>query len=87
MVLGDRGSRRFYVVLVQVALIAAVVCAALTTWWALLALVAAPLAIRAVRVIGSGATGRELIPVLRDSGLLELVYAVGLSAGLVIGSF
>ncbi|MFD1859016.1 1,4-dihydroxy-2-naphthoate polyprenyltransferase [Aeromicrobium camelliae] len=87
VVLGDRGSRRFYVVLVQVALIAAVVCAALTTWWALLALVAAPLAIRAVRVIGSGATGRELIPVLRDSGLLELVYAVGLTAGLVIGSF
>ena len=86
VVLGDRGSRRFYVLLITIAAAAAVWCAAVTTWWALLALVSAPLAARAVRVIGSGVTGRELIAVLRDSGLLELVYAVGLAAGLVIGS-
>ncbi|WP_293782111.1 1,4-dihydroxy-2-naphthoate polyprenyltransferase [uncultured Aeromicrobium sp.] len=86
VVLGDRGARRLYVALVQVALFAAVVCAALTTWWALLSLAAAPLAVRAIRVVGSGATGRDLVAVLRDSGLLELVYATGLTAGLVIGA-
>ena len=86
VVLGDRGSRRFYTLLIVIAAAAAVWYAAVTTWWALLAFASAPLAARAVRVIGSGATGRELIAVLRDSGLLELVYALGLAAGLVIGS-
>lgn len=83
VLLGDTGSRRLYVALVAVAA-ASAGAAAFVTPWALLALVAAPLAIRAVRVVTSGATGPALIPVLRDTGLLELVYAVGLAVGLAL---
>jgi 1,4-dihydroxy-2-naphthoate octaprenyltransferase len=44
------------------------------------------LAVRAVRVVVSEAVGPALIPVLRDTGLTELVYAVGLAAGLALGN-
>ncbi len=83
VLLGDAGSRRLYVVLVAIAA-ACAVAAAFVTPWALLALVSAPLAVRAVRVVTTGATGPALIPVLRDTGLLELVYAVGLAVGLCL---
>ncbi len=41
-----------------------------------------PLAVRARQVVASGAKGLALIPVLRDTGLAELVYAGGLALGL-----
>jgi 1,4-dihydroxy-2-naphthoate octaprenyltransferase len=84
VVLGPQRSRRFYAALVAVAFILAVLCG-LATWWALVALIALPLAVRAVRVVVSDAVGPALIPVLRDTGLAELLYAVGLTAGLVLG--
>ena len=49
--------------------------AATVTWWALLGLAAVPLALRALAVVRRGTTGPALIPVLRDTGLTELVYA------------
>ena len=70
-------------VLVAVAA-ACAVATAFVTPWALLALVSAPLAVCAVRVVTAGATGPALIPVLRDTGLVELAYAVGLAAGLCL---
>jgi 1,4-dihydroxy-2-naphthoate octaprenyltransferase len=85
VVLGPQRSRRFYAALVAVAFILAVLCG-LATWWALVALIALPLAVRAVRVVVSDAVGPALIPVLRDTGLAELLYAAGLTAGLVLGS-
>jgi len=85
VVLGDAGSRRFYVLLVLVAA-ASVVAAALATPWALLGLLAAPLAVRSARIVTSGAFGPALIPVLRDTGLTELVYALGLGIGLALGA-
>jgi len=84
VVLGPQRSRRFYAALVAVAFILAVLCG-LATWWALVSLIALPLAVRAVRVVVSDAVGPALIPVLRDTGLAELLYAVGLTAGLVLG--
>ncbi|CAN5432505.1 1,4-dihydroxy-2-naphthoate polyprenyltransferase [soil metagenome] len=85
VVLGDRRSRVFYVVLMLVAL-GAMIWAATFTPWALLALLGAPFAVRASAVVTGGATGRALIPVLQLTGLAELLYAVGLAAGLWIGS-
>jgi 1,4-dihydroxy-2-naphthoate octaprenyltransferase len=85
VVLGVRRSRRLYAALVALALLLAVLCA-LATPWALLGLIALPLAVRAVRVVVSEAVGPALIPVLRDTGLTELVYAVGLAAGLALGN-
>jgi 1,4-dihydroxy-2-naphthoate octaprenyltransferase len=81
--LGDGRTRGLYVGLLGAAFVLALVCAA---WrpWALLALAAVPLAVRPVRVIRSGATGRDLVAVLRDTGRLELGYAVLLAIGLAL---
>ena len=84
VVLGATRSRVLYAVLVALALAAAVVCVAATPW-ALLALVALPTAARAARVVLGRATGPALIPVLRDTGLTELMYAAGLALGLALG--
>jgi 1,4-dihydroxy-2-naphthoate octaprenyltransferase len=62
------------------------VLSALATPWTLLALIALPLAIKSVRVVVSDAVGPALIPVLKGTGLTELVYAVGLTVGLFLGS-
>ncbi|MRK00413.1 1,4-dihydroxy-2-naphthoate polyprenyltransferase [Aeromicrobium sp. S22] len=84
VVLGDAGTRRLYGLLMVVA-IGALVWAAFSTPWALLGLLALPLIGRAASIVASGAKGMALIPVLRDSGLIELVYAAGLAIGLAIG--
>jgi 1,4-dihydroxy-2-naphthoate polyprenyltransferase len=44
--------------------------------WALVAFVAAAMAIRPVQTIRSGATGRALVPVLIDTGRLELAFGI-----------
>lgn len=84
VLLGDRRTRGFYVVLVLVAVATAVGLAVTETPWALLALLFAPLAVRGVRVVTSGATGPALIPVLQSTGVAELVFAVGLTVGLCV---
>jgi 1,4-dihydroxy-2-naphthoate octaprenyltransferase len=81
VVLGDAGTRAFYLVLVLVAAALAVVLAITVSPWLLLGLLSLPLAARAVNVVRSGAVGPRLIPVLRDTGLTELAYAAGLLVG------
>ena len=85
VVLGDARTRQFLLVLFLVSL-GSLAWAATFTPWALLGLIALPLAARAFVTVASGAKGMALIPVLRDAGLTELLYAVGLTIGLVIGS-
>ncbi|GAA1892058.1 1,4-dihydroxy-2-naphthoate polyprenyltransferase [Lapillicoccus jejuensis] len=97
--LGDRGTRVLYVALVVVSAAAVVGCAALQVWsdadrtallghpgwpWALLGLLSLPLAVPLVRGLRSGATGRDLVPVLSGTGRLTLVYALLLGVGLVL---
>ncbi|GAA3815230.1 1,4-dihydroxy-2-naphthoate polyprenyltransferase [Nocardioides panacisoli] len=84
--LGDRGTRTWYAALVLVAVVALVVLAALTTWWALLGLVFALPAVPALRTVLGGATGPGLIPVLQGTGLAELAWALGAAAGLLIAA-
>ncbi len=84
VVLGDRGTRTFYVALVVAAAALAVVLGVVETPWLLLGLVALPFAARASGVVLGGGVGPQLIPVLRDTGLTELVYAVGLLAGYLL---
>lgn len=84
VVLGDKNSRIFFLVLLLVAL-GSLAWAATFTAWALLGLIALPLAGRAYRTVAGGAKGMALIPVLRDSGLTELLYALGLTIGLCLG--
>ncbi|GAA1135905.1 1,4-dihydroxy-2-naphthoate polyprenyltransferase [Kribbella jejuensis] len=85
VVLGAANSRRLYAALVILAFALAAV-SAIATPWALLAFIAVPLAIKSTRVILSDAVGPALIPVLKNTGLTELLYALGLAIGLTIGS-
>lgn len=84
VVLGAKRSRLMYAALLVLAFLLVAV-AAVATPWALLGLLALPLGVRATKVVRSDATGPALIPVLRDTGLTELVYAVGLAIGLALG--
>ena len=59
--------------------------AAIQRPWALLALLALPLAALAVRPVMNGATGRDLIPVLEATGKTQLGYGLLLAVGLGIG--
>lgn len=84
--LGDRGTRWFFAGLVLVAVLAVVLVAAWSTPWALLGLAMLIFVVGPVRVVLAGGTGRVLIGVLKLVGLGELVAALGLAIGLVIGA-
>jgi len=81
--LGDRGSRILYFVLVAVPF-AVTVVAAIQYQWLLLGLLAAVLVVPAVRTVARGRDGMALIPVLRDTSLAMLAWAVltGFALGL-----
>jgi 1,4-dihydroxy-2-naphthoate octaprenyltransferase len=50
------------------------------------ALLAFGLAVKPLRALRSGATGRDLVPVLAVTGILELAYAVLLAVGLAVAT-
>jgi len=80
--IGDPGTRRLYVGLTAGAFLAmvAVVLHIGADWWLLtVALPSLALSIRAARSVLADATGLDLIPVLRDTGLAELLYGVALA--------
>ncbi len=83
VVLGEGRTRALYLLLVLAAAAAVVAVAAATTWWALAGLGFLVVAVRAVRIVLGGATGPGLIPVLQQTGLAELVWAVLVAAALV----
>jgi 1,4-dihydroxy-2-naphthoate octaprenyltransferase len=83
VVLGERRTRALYVALVAVAFLVAVALVAVTPW-TLLTLAAVPLAARPARTVAAGRRGRDLVPALRDTGRLQLAYAVLLAVALVL---
>ncbi len=83
--LGDRGTRRLYMILIAAALVLAVRVAISSTWWALLALVFVLPAARAVGIVRS-AQGPALVPALQLTGLAELGYGLGIFVGLLVGA-
>ncbi|WP_176357666.1 1,4-dihydroxy-2-naphthoate polyprenyltransferase [Mycobacterium persicum] len=56
----------------------------IATPWCAVGLVSTPLALRAVGPVRSGRRGPELIPVLRDTGLAMLVWAVAVAVALTV---
>ena len=86
VVLGDARTRALYLGLVALSFAVAVVLAVAVAPWSLLALLALPLAVAPARRVRGGASGRDLVPVLGGTGRLQLVFAVLLTAGLVLGS-
>lgn len=83
--LGAERTRGLYALLVLAAAAAVVAVAAATTWWALLGLGFLVVAGRAVRVVLGGATGPALIPVLQQTGVAQLVWALLVALGLLVG--
>jgi len=82
--LGDRGTRVLYAALATTAALA-VVGTALIHPAALVALLSLALAWTPVRLVLSGASGRELVRVLSATGLFEIAYGVLLAIGLAWG--
>ena len=83
--MGDGATRALYVALV-VAAFAVLPVLALRRPWALVALVAVPLAVVPLRRIASGTSGRDLVAVLGDTGRLQLVYGALLASGLALSA-
>ncbi len=81
--LGDARARWFYVILVLSSFAAVAVCAA-DGLWALLGLVALPLAVPPVQVVRRGGTGRELIAALAGTGKLQMAYGLAFAVGLAL---
>ena len=83
--LGDARTRVFYQGLLATAGLLTLLLM-LATPWCVAGLIATPLALRAAGPVRSGRGGPELIPVLRDTGLTMLVWAVAVAAALALSS-
>ncbi|HEV2783550.1 MAG TPA: 1,4-dihydroxy-2-naphthoate polyprenyltransferase [Actinophytocola sp.] len=79
--LGERGTRTLYFGLIAVPF-AVTLTTALGNPWLLAGLVAAPLTARAARAVAVGSTGPALIPVLRDTALAMLAWALATAPAL-----
>jgi 1,4-dihydroxy-2-naphthoate octaprenyltransferase len=82
--LGDAPTRTLYASLLLLAFLI-VPLLAIRRPPALLGLAAAVLALRPIRVVRGGASGPALVPVLGDTGRLQLAFGVLLAAGLALG--
>lgn len=82
--LGDARTRLLYQGLLAVALLMTLLLTFATPWCAA-GLIALPLAWRAARPVRTGALGRDLIPVLRDTGLTILAWSVAVALALWLG--
>ncbi len=81
--LGRRSAGRLYTGLLVGAMLG-VVLVALVRPWALLALLAVPLAVRPVRTVLSGAEGRDLLPVLGATGRIQIAVGLLLCLGILL---
>ncbi|WP_086844935.1 1,4-dihydroxy-2-naphthoate polyprenyltransferase [Nocardia farcinica] len=82
--LGDARTRTLHLVLLAIPFVITLLLV-LRTPWALLGLLAAPLAVRANAPVRTGGHGLELIPALRDSGLALLAWSVLGALALALG--
>ncbi|HEY2332376.1 MAG TPA: 1,4-dihydroxy-2-naphthoate polyprenyltransferase [Acidimicrobiales bacterium] len=82
--LGDRRIRSLYAGLLVVAF-ASLPLLAIGRRPALLGLLAIPFALRPLRTVARGALGPALVPVLGDTGRLQLIFGILLGAGLALG--
>jgi 1,4-dihydroxy-2-naphthoate octaprenyltransferase len=82
--IGDARTRVLYQALLGLAGILTVALMRATPWCAL-GLLAVPLAVRAAGPVRRGQGGRDLIGVLRDTGLTMLVWSVAVASALAFG--
>jgi 1,4-dihydroxy-2-naphthoate octaprenyltransferase len=82
--LGDARTRVLFQALVALTFALTLVLMLATPWCAV-GLVASPLAVRAAAPVRSGRGGKDLIPVLRDTGLTMLVWSIAVAGALAFG--
>ena len=82
--LGDRAARRSYPVMLGAAIVAALLLAPANPWM-LLALVLVPACIKPSRTMVSGTAGPGLIPVLQQTGFINLGFSVLFAVASVLG--
>jgi 1,4-dihydroxy-2-naphthoate octaprenyltransferase len=82
--LGDARTRVLYQVLVGLAFVLTLALM-LATPWSAVGLIASPLAVRAAGPVRGGLGGKDLIPVLRDTGLTMLVWSIAMALALTFG--
>lgn len=83
--LGDAGTRRFYLALAVLAYLVVLVIA-VGHPLALVTLLSAAVLVGPLRSVLGGAGGRDLIPVLKATGITLLLYGVLLGVTLAVGS-
>ncbi|MFD0686515.1 1,4-dihydroxy-2-naphthoate polyprenyltransferase [Actinomadura fibrosa] len=83
VVLGDRWTRLLYAACAALPFMFVLALAAPHPW-ALIALLAAPLSVPPTQKVLGGATGPGLIPVLGETGRLQIAYGVLLAVGLAL---
>ena len=81
--LGDRGTRMAYMAVLEASYAAALV-ASVTGRAAAAAVVGAPFAVRAVRKVLRGASGRDLIPVLGATAQAQLASGLAMAVGIAV---
>ena len=83
--LGDERTRQLFTELLGASVVALAVMA---VWqpWVLLAVLALPMASRALQVVRADTTGPGLVPVLAATGLYEVAYAVLVYVGVAVGA-
>lgn len=81
--LGDARTRVLFQALIGLAALMTLLLMRATPWCGL-GFVALPLAVKASRPVRAGAGGRDLIPVLRDTGLTMLVWSIAVAAALAL---
>lgn len=81
--LGDARTRLLFQALIVLPFALTLVLMLATPWCAA-GLVAVPFAVRAATPVRRGSGGRDLIPVLRDTGLTMLVWAVAVAVPLAL---
>lgn len=82
--LGDARTRVLFALLLALTGVLTLALTAATPWCAV-GLIATPLALRAAAPVRSGLGGAALIPVLRDTGLTMLVWAIAEATALALG--
>jgi 1,4-dihydroxy-2-naphthoate octaprenyltransferase len=82
--LGEKNTRVLYCGLVGFPFLVTIVNA-FADPWLLVGLIAAPVVVRAARRVASGSIGLALIPVLKDTALAMLVWAVVTALALALG--
>jgi 1,4-dihydroxy-2-naphthoate octaprenyltransferase len=84
--LGDRPTRHLYIAMIVGVFVAVAAIALADRPWAAIALAGIAVAIAPIRIVASGATGRDLIAVLGATGRTQLVTGLLLAIGIAVSA-